>query len=243
MRKRLMGIAVPAFYWVATYAIRGALTVLTRWRVKGRERIPTEGGLIVVANHRNNADPPILGAGLARRRIRFMAKIELYKYPFGVIPRLYGAFPVRRFDADMGALMNAERLLKRGEVIGMFPEGTRSKTGTIGTPHPGTALIALRSGATILPCAMYGTERLGNPLNILRYLRMGVNIGEPIAVEQVKRPTEQQVNDLTARLFAAIVAELPDDYRGSYLETYTGSRETPPVMASTGADGPDSAGD
>jgi 1-acyl-sn-glycerol-3-phosphate acyltransferase len=231
---------------VATYAIRAVLTVLTRWRVEGRENIPLTGGLIVVANHRNNADPPILGAGLARRRIRFMAKIELYRYPFGVIPRLYGAFPVRRFEADMGALMNAERILKRGGVIGMFPEGTRSKTGTIGTPHPGTALIALRAGATILPCAMYGTERLGNPLNVLRYLRMGVNIGQPIEVEQVKRPTEDQVNDLTERLFAAIVAELPDDCRGSYLDTYTG-KQTPPaeaeLAASQVANGPDHPGE
>lgn len=247
MRRRLMAIVVPAFYWAATCAIRAALTILTRWRVKGRENIPGSGGLIVVANHRNNADPPILGAGIARRRIRFMAKIELYKYPFGVIPRLYGAFPVRRFEADMGALMNAERILKRGEVIGMFPEGTRSKTGKIGKPHPGTALIALRSGATVLPCAMYGTEQLGNPLNILRYLRIGLIIGEPIAIEQVKRPTEDQINELTDRIFAAIVALLPDDYRGSYLDTYTGTRETRPaeaeLAASQAANGPDSAGD
>src|SRR5688572_4289788 len=111
MRKRLMNVAVLAVYWGATYALRALLTVLTRWRVQGRENIPMTGGLIVVANHRNNADPPILASGLARRRIRFMAKIELYRYPFGVIPRLYGAFPVKRFEADMGALMNAERML------------------------------------------------------------------------------------------------------------------------------------
>jgi 1-acyl-sn-glycerol-3-phosphate acyltransferase len=234
MRKRLMTAAILAVYWGATYALRALLTLLTRWRVKGRERIPTQGGLIVVSNHLNNGDPPILGAGIAKRRIRFMAKIELFKYPFGVVPRLYGAFPVRRFEADMGALMAAERLLKRGEVLGMFPEGTRSKTGKIGKPHPGTALIALRTGATVLPCAMYGTERLGNPLNILRYLRMGVNIGQPIPVEQVKRPTQDQVDQLTERLFAAIVAQLPDDYRGGYLDTYTG-KQAPPAEAELAA--------
>lgn len=245
MRKRVMGAAILAVYWGATYALRAVLTVLTRWRVKGREKIPMEGGLIVVSNHLNNADPPILGAGIARRRIRFMAKIELFKYPFGMVPRLYGAFPVRRFEADMGALLTAERLLKRGEVLGMFPEGTRSKTGNIGKPHPGTALIALRTGATVLPCAMYGTDRLGNPLNVLRYLRMGVNIGEPIAVQQVKRPTEEQINQLTGRIFAAIVAELPADYRGSYLDTYTGTEETPApeAVASQVANGPDHPGD
>jgi 1-acyl-sn-glycerol-3-phosphate acyltransferase len=245
MRKRLMSGGILVVYWGANYALRVVLTVLTRWRVKGREKIPTEGGLIVVSNHLSNADPPILASGIARRRIRFMAKIELFKYPFGIVPRLYGAFPVRRFEADMGALMNAERMLKRGEVIGMFPEGTRSKTGKIGKPHQGTAIIALRSGATLLPCAIYGTQRLGNPLNVLRYLKMGVNIGDPIQVEQVKRPTEEQVNNLTERLFAAIVAQLPPDYRGSYLDTYTGSKETPvpEAVASQVSNGPDSPGD
>lgn len=245
MRKRLMSAAVLAVYWGATWKLRAVLTLLTRWRVRGRENIPTEGGLIVVSNHLNNADPPILGAGIARRRVRFMAKIELFKYPFGVIPRLYGAFPVRRFEADMGALLAAERLLKRGEVLGMFPEGTRSKTGKIGKPHPGTALIALRTGATVLPCAIYGTQRLGNPLNVLRYLRMGVNIGAPLAVEQVKRPTEEQINELTERIFAAIVAQLPADYRGSYLETYTGYEEAPApeAVASQVANGPDHPGE
>ncbi len=245
MRKRVMSGAVLAVYWGATYALRALLSLLTRWRVKGREKIPKTGGLIVVSNHLNNADPPILGAGIARRRIRFMAKIELFKYPFGIVPRLYGAFPVRRFEADMGALLAAERLLKRAEVLGMFPEGTRSKTGKIGKPHPGTALIALRTGATVLPCAIYGTQRLANPLNVLRYLRMGVNIGDPLAVEPVKRPTEEQINELTERIFAAIVAQLPVDYRGTYLETYTGSEETPApeAVASQVANGPNRSGD
>lgn len=242
MRKRLMARVVPAFYWGATYAIRAALTIVGRWKARGRERIPVEGGLIVVSNHLSNADPPILGAGIAKRRVRFMAKIELYKYPFGVIPRLYGAFPVKRFDADMGALLNAERMLKRGEVIGMFPEGTRSRTGKIGKPHPGTAIIALRSGATVLPCAVAGTEQLGNPLNLLHKPKISVTIGEPIQVEQVKRPSEEQVTELTNRIFAAITAMLP----AKYIDTYTGSEETPPAdagpVASQAANGPDSAG-
>jgi hypothetical protein len=74
---------------------------------------------------------------------------------------------------------------------------------------------------------------------------MGVHIGDPIQVEQVKRPTEEQVNELTERLFAAIVAQLPPDYRGSYLDTYTGSRETPvpEAVASQVSNGPDSPGD
>ena len=218
-RKLTWATFVPSFYWGATYALRGVLWIVGRWKPIGRENVPAEGALIVVSNHLNNTDPPILAAGVARRRIRFMAKIELYKYPFGVIPRLYGAFPVRRLEADMGAILNAERILKSGGVIGMFPEGTRSRTRTLGTPHPGTALIALRSGATILPCAITGTEQLGKPLAYFRKPRVTVRIGEPFAVEQVRRPTEAQVSGLTHRLFTEIAALLPPQYVG----TYTGS--------------------
>jgi len=233
MRRRLMASLVPVVYWGATHALRFVLMVVGRWKASGRENVPATGALIVVSNHLNNADPPILAAGIARRRIRFMAKIEIFKLPFGMVPRLYGAFPVRRFEADLAAMLNAERLLKRGEVLGMFPEGTRSRTGYLGKPHPGTAMIALRSGATVLPCAITGTEVLKNPLNLLRKPRITVTIGEPIQVEAVRRPTEEQVNDLTERIFSAIKALLPP----KYLAAYTGSEE-----AAREHDGPDHPG-
>lgn len=216
LRARLGRWMVPAVYWWATYSLRALLTIVARWKVTGRERIPMEGSLIIVSNHLNNADPPILGAGIARRRLRFMAKVELFKLPLGVIPRAYGAFPVRRFDADVRAMMNSERLLKRGEVLGMFPEGTRSRTNTLGRPHPGTAMIALRSGATVLPCALTGTEALKNPFVVFKKPRITLTIGEPIYLEPVRRPTEEQVSELTNRMFGEIAKLLPSKYLGSY---------------------------
>lgn len=223
MRRRLKNIGwqtfAPAFYWGCTYLLRALLWIITRWEVTGRENIPRKGAVIVVSNHLNNADPPILGAGLARRRIRWMAKIELFKMPFGIIPRLWDAFPVRRFDADLAAMLNAERILKREGVLGMFPEGHRSRTGYMGEPHPGTAMIALRSGATVLPCAVTGTEQFRNPLVLLRRPKFTVSIGEPIHLEAIRRPTEEQVSDLTRRMVAAIQAQLP----ANYLPPHTGS--------------------
>ena len=227
MRQRLKSIGwptfVPPFYWGCTYLLRFLLTVIVRWKVIGRENVPPSGAVIVVSNHLNNADPPILGAAIAKRRVRFMAKIELFKMPFGAIIKLWDAFPVRRFDADLGALLTAERILKKGGVIGMFPEGTRSRTGYIGEPHPGTAVIALRSGATVLPCAITGTEGLRNPLILLRRPRFTIRIGEPIRLEPVKRPTEEQVSELTTRIFDAIKSQLPPQYLPPYTEKEGGT--------------------
>ncbi|MCA9844849.1 MAG: lysophospholipid acyltransferase family protein [Dehalococcoidia bacterium] len=213
---RVKALGVPAVYWTATYLLRGVLWVVGRWTVTGREHIPPEGGLIVVSNHLSNADPPILGAAVASRRLRFMAKQELFKLPLGIVPRAYGAFPVRRFDADVGALLNAERILKRGEVLAMFPEGTRSRTGKIGEPHPGTALIALRSGAPIICCSITGTEALHNPLNLLKKPRITVTMKPLARFEPVRKPTEQQVQDAMNIIFDAILAYLPTEYGGAY---------------------------
>lgn len=213
--------ALP-FYWGCTYLLRFLLTVIVRWKVTGRENIPRAGALIVVSNHLNNADPPILGAGLARRRIRFMAKVELFKMPFGVLIKLWDAFPVRRFEADIGAMLTAERILKHGGVVGMFPEGTRSRTGHMGEFHAGTAVIALHSGATVLPCALTGTEIFSNPLNLLKRPKMTVSIGEPIYLEAVRRPTEEQVRELTERIRRDITAMLPEKYHPPYTQSEAG---------------------
>ena len=211
------------FYWFCVHGLRVVLWVLGRWKAPGRQYIPAEGPLIVVSNHLNNADPPILASGIARRRVRFMAKVELFRLPFGLVVKLYGAFPVRRFESDLRAMMQAERILRQGGVIGMFPEGTRSRTRTLGAFHPGTALIALRSGAPVLPCALVGTEQLANPLNVLRKPRIEVRIGQPILVQRVKRPTEAQVSELTALMRDRIAALLPPHYLPAYTESDGGN--------------------
>jgi 1-acyl-sn-glycerol-3-phosphate acyltransferase len=220
----MKSIYVSSFYWAATYLLRAVLWIVGRWTVTGREHLPKDGGVILVSNHLSNADPPILGAAVARRRVRFMAKQELFKFPVGLIIRSYGAFPVRRLEADVGALLNAERLLKRGEVVGMFPEGTRSKTGKAGTPHKGTALIALRSGAPIVCCSLTGTEALSNPINLLKKPRITVVLQPLAQFDQVRKPTEQQLDEATQTIFDAILAYLPEQYGG----TYTGSEAAQP---------------
>ncbi len=219
MKRRLSWeMCAPAVFWGATYALRALLTLVVRWKATGREHVPAAGGVIFAANHLNNADPPILGAAVARRRLRFMAKVELFKLPFGVIPRMYGAFPVRRFGSDARALLTAERLLKDGQALGMFPEGTRSRTGRLGRAHPGTALIALRTGMPVVPCAITGTEILANPLRLALRPRFGVTIGKPLQVEARRRPTADEIAEASEAILAAIRGLLPPEYLPIYTD-------------------------
>src|SRR5579871_5025140 len=138
------------------------LRLFSRWRVRGAARLPAKGGVLVVANHLHNADPPLLGASLTRRRLVFMAKAELFKNSFGSLPvRLFGAFPVRRFEADLRALRSAQDLLKAGNAIVILPEGHRNRNGmALQQPYPGAALIALRSGVPIVPVGITGTQQI-----------------------------------------------------------------------------------
>jgi 1-acyl-sn-glycerol-3-phosphate acyltransferase len=209
---------VPAFYWGLTHVVRFALMTLTHWKAEGRERVPLEGPLIIVSNHLSNTDPGILSAGVLGRRIRYMAKIELFESRIGFLIKLYGAFPVRRFEADVGALLTAERILRANGVIGMFPEGHRSRDQLFARPHPGTAMIALRSGATVLPCAIIGTEVLKNPLRLVHRPPIAVIAGEPIHLAAVRRPTEAQVRELSERIYTEIRTLLPDRYTHPYTE-------------------------
>jgi len=210
----------PLFWYPSYYVIHGARLLLARWHSAGKENIPASGALIVISNHLNNTDPMFLNAAFHhKRRIRFMAKHELFTGPFGWIAPFWGAFPVRRFDADVGALLQAERILRRGGVIGMFPEGTRSRSHVFQRPHPGTALIALHTGATLLPCAITGTERIRGWRWFFQRIPITADIGRPIPVEAVRRPSEAQVSELTREIYEAIRSLLPPAYAGSYTES------------------------
>ena len=199
-----------------------------KFEVVGRENVPMEGGIIVASNHLNNADPPFLARALGRPPI-FMAKKEMVdKRVRGALFRAWGTFPVRRGEADRAALRAAEDVLRRGEVLLMFPEGTRSRTGSMNHAHPGTGLIALRTGAPILPIAITGTERIRWPHFFLRprsVRRVRVVIGDPFTLPPVERITTESARDATEQIMRHIAALLPPEYRGVYGEEAAAKEE------------------
>lgn len=170
------------FAWLFCRAI---LLTLRRWDVRGGDRVPATGGLIVTANHTSYWDPIIVGCAL-RRKVHYMAKAELFSFPvFGRLLSALAAFPVRREGIDRAALKKAREVLAAGEVLGIFPEGTRSRTGELLKPHLGAALLAFKTGVPILPVAVVGASGFG---------KVRVRIGNPVYPPAVKdKPGKEQM--------------------------------------------------
>ena len=214
----MRGVASALFYRFAKLVIRLILLIWTRKQVEGLENIPRQGPVILASNHVNLLDPPLL-AVLVPRRIVYMGKIELWKTPIiGPLYSLAGFIPVRRFEGDLAALRKAEETLRQNQVLGMFPEGTRSRKPGLGKGQPGTAMIALRTGAPIVPVGVTGTEGVAVPRSFFRITRVGVVFGKPFEVSKGQRLKAELVEQCTERIMREIAALLPEEYRGVYAE-------------------------
>jgi 1-acyl-sn-glycerol-3-phosphate acyltransferase len=176
---------------------------LYRLRVRGLEHLP-EGGFVLAANHTSNFDPWPLGLPLLpHRQLRFMAKSELFNPVLAPLLRAAGAFKVRRGEGDMDAMRTAAELAREGEIVVMFPEGTRRKKGLRkkheARPHTGAARIALAAGVPLVPAAIIGTDRLS------RLGRLQVTYGEPIDLSDLEGMDVKEASaKATERLMARI---------------------------------------
>ena len=176
----------------------GLMRRLYRIEVIGGEHIPPEGGCILAANHESVVDPFILGVA-TKRAIRYMSKAELFRNrAVAATLRSLGAFPVERGGGDRAAFSEAAELLRRGEVLGIFPQGT-SKQQLERRWHRGAARLALVTGAPIVPVRMTGTR--GLPLRT----RVRIIVGPPIAVEQA-RPSVAAAKALTEQVEQAVLS-------------------------------------
>jgi len=147
-----------------------------------------------------------------------MAKEELFRSSFsGYFIRSFGAFPVHRGQLDREALRQAGQALAQGQALGMFPEGMRSRGGQLRRAFHGSALIALRSGAPILPVGITGTEKIKGAAWLLRRPQITVNIGHPFHLPPVSsKLTKAELAELTNYIMGHIAELLPLEYRGHY---------------------------
>jgi 1-acyl-sn-glycerol-3-phosphate acyltransferase len=178
---------------------------LFRLHARGRENIPREGGFVLACNHVSSFDPWPLGLPLwPQRFLRFMAKSELYWFPLTLILNGVGAFPVRRGQADAEAIETAVQLAREGNVVAMFPEGTRRTKGLVkrfeARPRTGAARIALEAGVPLVPAAVRGTDHLR------RFAAIRVAYGPPVDIDDLRGATDlrEAAQVATDRLMARI---------------------------------------
>jgi len=181
-----------------------------RLRATGMEHLPREGGYVLSPNHLSNLDPWPLGLPLfPDRQIRFMAKVELFHSPLWPILKFGGAFPVRRGEGDTVAIDTAVRLAREGEVVAIFPEGTRRRKGLVkkhqARAHTGAARVALEADVPLIPAAIAGTDR------ITRLGPLRVAYGAPVQLDDLRDTDLREAAQIgTDRLMAAI-----DELEGS----------------------------
>jgi 1-acyl-sn-glycerol-3-phosphate acyltransferase len=163
--------------WALGRPTIGTLTRLVApLRVYGAERVPATGGLVVAANHFSWIDPPALGAACPRT-LYYMAKVEAHRIPgLGELMRSFGTFAVRRGESDRDAVRTMRGIVREGNALGLFVEGTRQRSGVPGHVQPGAAMVAITEGVPVIPAAIHGSEtwRLGN------FAPVSIAWGEPV---------------------------------------------------------------
>ena len=190
-----------------------------RLRVEGMENVPTTGPTILVANHISSMDIVTIALPIKRHE-HHMAKIELFGIPvLGGIMRMLGAFPVRRGESDRESLRVAEEVLNAGQVLVIFPEGHRSGSGKMAAGLPGVALIAMRTGAPIVPVGISGTEK------VLKGFRFGpwaptvrMVFGKPFTLTSDGKRRSEDLRRGIDTIMRHIAALVPPEYRGIYAE-------------------------
>ena len=220
VKKIIFGIVIFVVYKSLTSLMRLAVFALAKWDVSGVEHIPQKQGCLLVSNHVHIIDPPLLAASSPSRRLRTMARRELFSLPLiGWIFTAYGAYSVSRNGRDLKALRESLRLISTGEAILLFVEGTRSSGGPLQAGHGGAALIALKSGKPVIPVSIQGSNvrfpHVFFQWRVRRRPHIIVRFGPPVDLSGIEAGTTG-VNDATNRIMFAIADLLPTDLRGPY---------------------------
>jgi glycerol-3-phosphate dehydrogenase (NAD(P)+) len=203
-RTRTRGVNSPV-YWLTRLFAQPALMLYFRLARNGHRHVPG-GAVILASNHRSFLDPFVLGC-CVRRPIYFVAKEQLFKNPLaGWFLNCLGAFPLRRGASDEESVKTSLRLLERGEVVVIFPEGTRVTRGSLRPPRRGVGRMALESGAPVVPVAVSGSERARRGWRI-RPVKVHLRFGAPLTFPRVRRPSPSLAGEVTERIWPCVALQ------------------------------------
>jgi 1-acyl-sn-glycerol-3-phosphate acyltransferase len=203
-------------YWKMRQVIGGIFHLLTRMEVEGAENIPKEGGCLLVTNHISRLDTPALLVA-ATRRIYPLAADKYKTFPvFNWLLNISEAIWINRTEFDREALLNSIDVLKRGDVLGIAPEGTRSRSGTLQRAKSGVAFLAARTGVPIVPVGITGTNTMVQDFTRLRRMQIYVTFGEAFYLPKYGKLTAEELEATTDLIMGRLAALLPQVRRGVY---------------------------
>lgn len=205
-------------FWTVNNSIKGITRLLCRVEDESLSQVPSRGPLILVSNHINFIEIPLVFTHLQPRPVTGFAKSETWDSPWmGPLFNLWGAIPIRRGEADTNAMRRALEALQLGKIVAIAPEGTRSGHGKLQKGHPGVVTLALQSEVPLLPLVYYGGEELSRNIRSLRRTDFHIKVGQMFWVDprgvKVTRPVRQKIAD---EIMYQLALLLPLEYRGAY---------------------------
>ena len=191
-------------YWLVRAVLQPFFHIYFRLSRIGREHIPADGPVIIASNHRSFVDPFVIGC-MARRPMYYVAKKEIFGYHpvLSWLLNALGAFPVDRGAGDQDMIETAKAILARGEIVLIFPEGTRTRPGSLGHPKRGVGRLALETGAPVVPLAVIGTEDIRKGWRV-RPRKVRIRAGRPLRFPQVHQPSPALAGAVTDRIWPCV---------------------------------------
>ena len=182
------------WYQLCRHLLQLVAALVYRVGYSGRENIPAAGGVLIVSNHQSHFDPPLVGIG-CWRQMNYVARRTLFNFrPFGWLLKSVGAIPIDRDGIGLSGIKESLKLLKRGEMVLIFPEGTRTRDGEIGPFRPGFTTLAARSNAAILPVAIEGAFQVWPRTKKFPGLgKIRVRYGQPIPHAEIAGRDEREL--------------------------------------------------
>lgn len=210
---------MPLLYTLVNGSLRVILRSLCRIDDAQLPLVPESGPLILVANHINFLDVPVLATHLGRRPVTAFAKSETWNNPIiGSLFTMWGAIPIRRGEPDLKAFRLGEKALASGKILAIAPEGTRSKHGSLQRGYAGVVLMAQRTSAPLLPLVYYGNEDFSQNLKRLRRTNFNIVVGRVFHLRLPERISSEVRQEAADEIMYQLAALLPPAYRGYYAD-------------------------